>query len=587
VSKVQPAPPARHETADGMRIEWDCPIPMDDGVVLRADVFLPLEPGRYPVLISYGPYGKNLPMQFGFAGLWNQTAADDPTFGKRTSGKYVALEVPDPEEWVRDGYAIVRVDSRGAGRSPGVIDNYSTREAKDYYSCIEWAAAQPWSTGKIGTTGTSYYAVLQWLVARQRPPHLAAMYVAEANADWYRDTSRHGGILNEDRRHWTRVQIVPIQHGRGERGFRNQYTGMWVSGDQTLGEEELRARRIDVYDGAKSQPLATDDYYRDRTADLNAVTAPLLSVSSFGTQGLHLRGNVEGFVGAASQRKWLFIGAGAGYAYFHSDAGRRQQLRFFDRFLKDKGNWETERPVRLQLRRPGGTYTERTGDAWPLPETRWTRLYLDAQTKELTKEPAARASQISYRGLSDGITFRTRPYEAETVIAGPSAATLWISSSTTDADLFLVLRLFAPDGTEALFRGQGEPRAPLALGWLRASQRKLDAERSLPWRPFHSHDESQSLEPGRTYELAIEIWPTSIIIPAGYRLALTVRGKDFDHGLPPATFEFAAGPTYQMRGVGPFTHADPDDRPSSIFDGEVTIYTGADHQASLVVPIIP
>lgn len=570
-----------------MRIHWDVPITMDDGLELRADVFLPPADGRYPVLISYGPYGKNLPMQFGFAGLWNQTAADDPTFGKRTSGKYVALEVPDPEEWVRNGYAIVRVDSRGAGRSPGIIDNYSKREARDFHDCIEWAAAQPWSTGRVGTTGTSYFAVLQWLVAKLRPPHLAAMYVAEANADWYRDTSRHGGILNEDRRHWSRVQIVPIQHGRGQRGFRNQYTGMWVSGDDTLSDEELRALRVDVFEVAKAQPFATHTYYRDRSADPKTVTAPLLSVSSWGSQGLHLRGNVEGFVAAATTRKWLFIGAGAGYAYFHSDAGRKQQLRFFDRFLKGEGDWEGEPSVRLQLRRPGGGFLERTGTAWPLPETRWTRLYLEPSTKELNESPVAVASQVSYRGLGDGVTFMTPPYDVETVIAGPSAAKLWISSSTADADLFLVLRLFAPGDQEVLFRGQGEPRAPLALGWLRASHRKLDAARSLPWRPFHSHDEAQPLEPNRIYEVDVEIWPTSIIIPAGYRLALTVRGKDFDHGLPPATFEFAAGPTYQMRGVGPFTHADPDDRPPAIFDGEVTLFTDPDRPASLLVPVIP
>ena len=127
----------KSEIADGMRIDWDVPIQMDDGVVLRADVYRPVDDGRYPVLITYGPYAKNLPSEQGYAGFWKQVVADDPTVTEGTTGKYVGFEVPDPEKWVRDGYAIVRVDSRGAGRSPGRVENFSEREVRDYHDCIE------------------------------------------------------------------------------------------------------------------------------------------------------------------------------------------------------------------------------------------------------------------------------------------------------------------------------------------------------------------------------------------------------------------------------------------------------------------
>src|SRR5438309_131907 len=88
-----------------------------------------------------------------------------------STSTYANWEVVDPERWVPDGYACVRVDSRGAGRSPGVMDMWSAREARDLYACVEWAARQPWSTGKIGLDGISYYAMNQWQVAALQPPH--------------------------------------------------------------------------------------------------------------------------------------------------------------------------------------------------------------------------------------------------------------------------------------------------------------------------------------------------------------------------------------------------------------------------------
>ncbi len=137
-----------------------------------------------------------------------------------------------------------------------------------------------------------------------------------------------------------------------------------------------------------------------------------------------------------------------------------------------------------------------------------------------------------------------------------------MSSRTADADIFLALRLFDPDGKEITFIGSNDPRVPVGLGWLRASQRKLDPARSLPYRPWHTHDEEWPLTPGEPVELDLEIWPTSIVVPPGYRLALTVRGKDYevdgsDIALPNAP--------YPMKGVGPFLHIDPDDRPPSNF----------------------
>ena len=120
-------------------------------------------------------------------------AEEHPDVTAGSSNRYQSWEVVDPEKWVPDGYVCVRVDSRGCGRSPGYLDLYSAREAKDYYNCIEWAAVQPWSTGKIGLNGISYYASEQWQVAAMNPPHLRAICTWEGTSDYYRELGWHGG----------------------------------------------------------------------------------------------------------------------------------------------------------------------------------------------------------------------------------------------------------------------------------------------------------------------------------------------------------------------------------------------------------
>ena len=107
----------RSEIRDGMQIDWDTPIMMDDGLVLRADVFRPQGAGRHPVILTYGPYAKGLAFQEGYPSAWQRMVAEHPDVAAGSSNRYQSWEVVDPEKWVRDGYACVRVDSRGAGRS--------------------------------------------------------------------------------------------------------------------------------------------------------------------------------------------------------------------------------------------------------------------------------------------------------------------------------------------------------------------------------------------------------------------------------------------------------------------------------------
>ena len=181
----------KSEIRDGMRIDWDVPITMDDGVVLRADVFRPVAPGRYPALVSYGPYGKGLAFQDGYKTAWDIMCRENPDAVAGSTNKYQSWEVVDPEKWVPDGYVCVRVDSRGAGRSPGYLCHNGARENKDFHDCIEWTGTQSWCSGKVGLNGISYYASSQWRAAATQPPHLTAICVWEGWVDNYRDSARH------------------------------------------------------------------------------------------------------------------------------------------------------------------------------------------------------------------------------------------------------------------------------------------------------------------------------------------------------------------------------------------------------------
>ena len=574
----------RSEVRDGMRVDWDVPVPMDDGIVLRADVFRPLTDGKVPALLSYGPYGKGLSFQQGYATAWNKMVEDHPDTARGSSNKYQNWEVVDPEKWVPDGYACVRIDSRGAGRSPGRIDHHAPRETRDLCAAIEWAATQDWCSGKVGLNGISYYASNQWRAAALRPPHLAAICVWEGYNDRYRESTHHGGILCTFVKNWQDMQVRGVQHGVGARGPLSRITGEQVCGPVTLTEDELARNRSNLWAELLRHPL-DDDYYRARSGELENIDVPLLSAGNWGGQGLHLRGNVEGFVRAGSQRKWLELHGGAHWAGFYTDYGVALQKRFFGFYLKGENNgWETQQPaVQLQVRHVD-RFVLRHENEWPIARTRWTRFYLDCATRSLSPTPPAAAAKLEYEPLVAGVTFSTPPLTAETEITGPSAIRLFLSCATCDADVFAVLRVFAPDGDEVVFQGALDPHTPVGQGWLRASHRKQDPILSRPYRPYHTHDQPQPLVPGQLCEIAVEVWPTSIVVPAGYRIALSIQGRDYEWDGPAAHLSNMKNP---MRGCGPFIHDDPEDRRPEIFGGRVTLYSGPRHEASILLPIIP
>jgi predicted acyl esterase len=582
VARVLSAAPGSIRSHE-MIIERDVAIPMDDGLRLRADVFRPEDASPVPVVMTLGPYGKGVRYQDGYRDQWEWLVGAHPHILEGSTRSFLTWETVDPELWVSWGYAVVRVDSRGAGRSPGVLDPFSPREVRDYHEAIEWAAAQSWSSGKVGLCGISYYAINQWLVSSLQPPHLAAMIPWEGATDAYRDQARHGGILsNLFFELWYPLQVLSVQHGNPNTAI-DPWLGERASGPEELSEPELAANRSNPRERAERE--LDDGYYRERSPDWSRVTVPFLSAANWGGSGLHSRGNFEAFTEAASSEKWLEVHPGRHEEWFYLPYGIELQRRFLDHYLKDVDNgWEQESRVLLNVRRAFSDHFElRKEHEWPLARTRWTKLHLDADSRGLLWDGPASTGSASFQAMGEPITLLSAPLEEETEITGPVVATLLIESSTTDADLFVTLRAFCADEREVDFQGALDPHTPLAQGWLRASHRKLDARKSTPYRPYHTHDEVQKLQPGETYRLQIEVWPTCIVLPAGARIALTIGGSDFAR---PAQ-QPAEGPPV-FRGSALFLHTDPLDRPPKTFDATTTIHTGGGEDVSyLLLPIIP
>lgn len=560
----------RVTTEDGLVFERDVALAMSDGTLLRANVFRPDAPGRYPVVMAMGAYGKDVHFEDAFNPQWQVLKRIYPGLDREGStGRYLRWEVVDPERWVPDGFVVIQVDSRGTGRSEGYLDPFGPVETRDLHEWIEWAGTQPWSNGKVGLIGVSYLAIKQWQVASLRPPHLAAIVPWEGSSEFYRDGGHHGGILsNSFTFEWWPRQVLANQFGSGQSTHRDRMTGERTTGP-AFSEDILKGNRADHPDDRLTHSL-DDAWNRARAANLPAIEVPVLSAANWGGPGMHLRGNFEGFLRVSSEKKWLFAHIGTHYESFYLPHYVAIQKRFFHHFLRgDDNGWDREPPVQLAIRQVDDTASIRQEWEWPLARTTWTPLHLEAASGSLLDSAPRAAGQASFAALKDALSFSTQPFTQDVEFTGPVALRLWITSSTPDADIFAVLRVFDPQDREATFVGAHE-RVPMALGWLRASRRKTDPARSTPWRPWHTHDEVQKLTPGQPYPLDIEIWPTSMVFPAGWRLVLTVQGHDFIVTAP-----------------GRMRHDHPQDRPAEEFGGMTTVLTGGPYDSHLLMPVVP
>ncbi len=546
----------------GIVVEKDVDIPLRDGAKLASDVLRPDHAGTFPAILNLGPYQKDK--------LW--IPPDDL---EEKPSPLMNWETINPEWWVPQGYAAVRIDARGSGKSPGQGEPWSSQEATDFYDAIEWTARQPWCSGAVGLAGISYFAINQWFVANLQPPSLKAIIPWEGFADLYRDALFHGGILNQFMPSWFVTHLCHHLIGRAYRDnpdtFQTNTLWRWLRNSLDSG----------AFAGSQAQ--------------WDKITLPLFTAGNWSGMGLHLRGNTEAFMRAASRHKKLRIHSGTHVHPFYTRDGRRDQLRFFDCWLKgiDNGVMD-EPPVKLAIRQGGGAVVWRHENEWPLARTRWTKLYLDlsvpaageaANSGTLVEQKPAHAGSRGYfaSGLSKvgsasasstqlaagamqagmGISLATPPLSHDTEVTGPVAAVLWVSSSTEDMDVFLTIRNIDPDGNDVWEVGQQGQQVPVAKGWLRVSHRELDPELSRPYRPYHRHQRRLPLAPGQIVRVEVEIWPTSMVFRQGHRIRLDIQPRD---------------------GVGSvhYTHYHADYN-----TGTNTIHAGSGMESYLLLPVIP
>ncbi len=537
-------------------IEKDVRIPLRDGTLLYADVFRPDFFGeRCPAIMNIGPYQKDK--------VW--IPPDDL---EESANPYMAWETANPEWWCPRGYVLVRVDTRGTGKSPGTSEPSSYQEALDAYDVTEWIARQAWCNGSIGALGISYHAAFQWRLANLQPPSLKAIMPWEGRADQYRDQGYHGGIF--------------------AMGFLAQWCNS-TAAHHLLGRP--RAYNPEAFNNnllwEYMRHDLDSDYWRQMSAQWDRITVPLYSVGNWGGFAMHLRGNTEGYMRAASKHKKLRIHTGTHFHPFHAEEARVDQLRWFDHWLKgiDTGIME-EPPVKLEIRTGGSTgrYAFRFENEWPIARTQWTKMYLhidrdsplkgDTAAGRLDTAPPASDKKTSYsagpghyRPVSgnSGVSFETAPMESDTEITGPLVLILWVSSTAEDMDIYATIRNIDAQGKDVCEIGQrGEPVACVTKGWLRASHRKLDPARSLPYRPYHAHDERQWLTSGAVVECQVEIWPTSMVFRTGHKLRLDITPRD---GV----------------GTGHFTHYNADYNAAATN----TIHSGGKQLSYLLLPVIP
>jgi uncharacterized protein len=526
------------ENEHAMIIERDVAIPMRDGVTLYADVFRPADEDPVPPIIAWTPYGKHVPFdprRFLNAGV---KVGD--------TSEYTAFEAPDPVFWVPSGYAVVVIDVRGTWYSDGTAHYLAPEEAQDFYDAVEWAGTQPWSSGKVGLSGVSYLAQLQWRVAELDPPHLAAINPWEGWTDTYREVATHGGI--PDTHFW------PTLWNR------------WGAARGQIEDLEAETREHPLY----------DDYWRSKAVDFSKIKTPAFVVASWTDQGLHTRGTFEGFKHIASKQKYLLAHGQKKWAHYYVADNMRRLRDYFDHVLKGVDNDVKDWPnVLIEVRERNGVASLRAENEWPIARTQYTKLYLNAANSRLEREPLPKMASVSYHAEVAGLaeaecaTFEIT-FDRDTELTGYIKLRAFMSCTAgDDMDVFVGLHKLDADGVCVPFAYYAQfDDGPVALGWLRASQRELDPQKSTAWQPVHTHTRVQKIAPGEIVPLDVEIWPSGTHFKAGETLRLTVQGTDINR------YPKDKVPVYFRHEAG-------------VNKGWHVIHAGGEHESYLLVPVIP
>lgn len=533
-----PPPPPTYEKIeeDGMLIERNVGFRLSHGATMYFDLYRPAGAAAevdLPIILAWSPYGKHrTSATFRYPG----SGVEDGWMSRHT-----AFEAPDPAYWCAAGYAVVYADPPGLWYSEGEMHHGGPQETADCSEFIEWLGQRPWSNGKVGMSGVSYLTCIQWQVGAQSPPHLAAINPWEGFSDWYREFGYHGGLRD--------TAFVPRATS--------------LINFSTTQTEDTNTNMI-------AHPLY-DEYWASKDVDLSAIKVPAFVVASWSDHGLHTRGTLEAFKAMSSQQKWLEVHGRKKWGYYYNPENVARLRQFFDHFLKGTGPGPNAWPkVRLEVRERAYVGTFRNENEWPLARTDYRSLHLDAASGRLIDTVPVTESQVSYVADDKASSVRFDHVFADGAeLTGTMALRLWVETDRSDdADLFVAIQKLGADGEAVPFCWYSlYDTGPIALGWLRASHRALDPEKSRPEQPFHTHLKEEMLTPGQPVPVDIEIWASSTHFAPGEGLRVVVKGSDIYNTVVP--------------GLPMLLHEETRNR------GNHTIRTGGRYDSRLLVPVIP
>ncbi|KIF66993.1 hydrolase [Streptomyces sp. AcH 505] len=552
----------------------DVKIPLRDGSFVCADVFRPADDGRHPVVMNKGFYGKSFDHGCicGEEDAARKEELEDRYFTGNPDGlQYENHESVDSSVWVPNGYVCIRVDARGVGNSPGLQAPFSVQQAEDYYDAIEWAGTQPWSNGNVGLWGMSYLAITQHTVASLQPPHLKAMIALGTDADLYNEALYGGGLFGE--------------------GFWNWW-GVAMAGHNHCGER----RETDWRERLLATPFNDPAAYGTQGSifmrpEIEKATVPVWIVGPQTGVVIHQLGSSETFIHSTGTQAKKFDFVDAWFPHCYADSTIAEHMDFFDHWLKGLDNGATTgAPVRVQVRTGNGGHYVSEEAAWPIARTTYRRWYLNAEPSDWTGDgrrtdflrigetiPAAEGS-ASYdahldRGQpilaptgfaggtprwSTGVSFVSDPLTEDVVLAGYMKAGLWVSSTSSDMDVFVSLRVIDEHDREIRYESLVPPIDPTHIhpvghGLLKVSHRAIDDTRSTDYWPVHTHTEAdhRPLEAGEVVEIELGLCPSSALIRAGCRLRIDVQPCS-PAGLPSRAYDesYHVGATNTVR-TGP------------------------------------
>ena len=530
--------------------ERDIRIAMRDGTRLALDVYRPQSEGRFPVLYAAALHNKDmqgpdiadvLPPQPASAPLW---------FGP--------IEAGDTRCFLAAGYIHVIAQPRGSAKSEG----HYGHEDSDHYDTIEWITQQPWSNGKVGMVGISGYAGEQWRAAAQGHPALKAIFPYDACSAYggmfgFRDFYP-GGVLH------TFPYLLDV--------FSTVHEPRSIPGDLPPEDEALfRAAManpdfkmyMNLYNILTQKGQRTFIMYRSMVAPWEPEGAAEAAERNFErikipfytgsgayayTYKLHWLGAQHYFQKVSAPSKLIFTGPAHLERPFHQY--HDEILRWYDYWLKDIDTGIMDEPrVRYWLM---GANEWRTGEHWPLPEAQWEKYYLGdwqclkttapspvpnagAAAREpdvFTQMPLKKTSKI------ERLRYLSEPLASDLTVVGPICLTLYAEIDQPDTNWIVVLKDVGPD-VSVLTAREGErvtptdlPERELTRGWLKASYRALDEERSRPWEPFHKLTRAaiQPVTPGEVLEYRIQILATANQFKVGHRICLEISAMDVPTG---------------------------------------------------------